>query len=188
MGIFMIAGHIGAAAGAKRWAPDVPLWGLLVASFVLDILFAVFWAFGKEDMTAIEGTDGGYGEMAFRIDWSHSFFGTLLLCLIVLIFTARRWGGKGAFVLSCVVFSHWFLDLMVHRLDMPIMPGNAGTTPRVGLGLWDAPIVVVILELAIVLGGAYIWYTSPDADKKAQRSAIITAVVGLIALALDFTL
>jgi hypothetical protein len=184
----MIAGHIGAAAGAKRWAPRVPLWALLVASFALDILFAVFWALGKEDMTALEGTDGGYGEMAFRIDWSHSFFGTLFLCLVVLIVAARRWGGMGAFVLSCVVFSHWFLDLMVHRLDMPIMPGNAGTTPRVGLGLWDVPVVVVILELALLLGGVWLWYRSPDADAKAQRAAIITAVIGVIVLALDFTL
>jgi hypothetical protein len=94
----------------------------------------------------------------------------------------------GAFVLSCVVFSHWFLDLMVHRLDMPIMPGNAGTTPRVGLGLWDVPVVVVILELALLLGGVWLWYRSPDADAKAQRAAIITAVIGVIVLALDFTL
>lgn len=184
----MIVGHIGAAAGAKRWAPRVPLWALLVASFSLDILFAIFWALGKEEITTLEGTDGGYGQMAFLIDWSHSFFGTLLLCLVVLIVAARRWGGMGAFVLSCVVFSHWFLDLIVHRLDMPIAPGNAGVTPRVGLGLWDAPVVVLLLELALLLGGAWIWYSSPDAGKKAQRAAIITAVVGVVVLALDFTL
>lgn len=184
----MIAGHIGAAAGAKRWAPGVPLWALLVASFALDLLFGIFWALGVESMENLDGTDGGYGQMAFNVDWSHSFFGTLLFCTVVLIVCARAWGGRGAFVLSSLVFSHWFLDLMVHRLDMPIAPGNAGTTPRVGLGLWDVPMVVLILELAILLGGAWIWHSSPDADKKAQRAALITAVVSVIVLALDFTL
>ena len=46
----------------------------------------------------------------------------------------------------------------------------------------------MILELLILLGGAYIWYSSPDADKKAQRAAIITGIVGMIILGLDFTL
>lgn len=184
----MIAGHIGAAAGAKRWAPKVPLWALLVATFFIDILFGILWLFGVESLDTREGTDGGYGNLAFNVDWSHSFFGTLFICLIVLIVCARFWELKGAFVLSCVVFSHWFFDHIVHRPDMPIMPGNAGTTPRVGLGLWDAPVASVILELLLLITGVLIWYTSPDAGKKAQRVAIITGVVGLIVLALDFTL
>lgn len=184
----MIAGHIGVAAGAKRWAPQVPLWALLGASFLLDIIFGILWLLGVEDMSNQPGTDGGYGNLAFQIDWSHSFFGTLFLCLIVLILCTRWWGGKGAFVLSCLVFSHWFLDIMVHQLDMPIMPGNAGTTPRVGLGMWDFPVFTMIVELLIVGVGAWVWYSAPDAGTKAKRSAIITGVVGVIVLALDFTL
>lgn len=184
----MIAGHIGAAAGAKRWAPNVPLWAMLVASFLIDILFGILWLFGKEDVSTLEGTDGGYGNLALEVDWSHSFFGTLFLCLVVLIIGARRWGGKGGFVLSCVVFSHWFLDMIVHRMDMPIMPGNVGTTPRIGLGMWDFPVFSMIMELLIVAGGAYLWYSSPDAGTKARRAAIVTGVIGAIVLLLDFTL
>jgi hypothetical protein len=184
----MIAGHIGAAAGAKRWAPHVPLWAMLVASFLLDILFGILWLFGVEGMSNLEGTDGGYGELALQVDWSHSFFGTLFLCLVVLIVGARKWGGRGGFVLSCVVFSHWFLDLIVHRLDMPIMPGNAAGLPRVGLAMWDFPVFVLILEIAIVAGGVWIWYSSPDVNQKAKRAAIITGVIGLLVLAADFTL
>ncbi|MCO5219823.1 MAG: hypothetical protein M9909_13435 [Thermomicrobiales bacterium] len=181
----MLAGHIGVAAGAKRWAPQVPIWALLIASFLLDILFLVFWALGIEDIEAIPGLDGRYGTTQFQIDWSHSFFGTMLICLIVLILCTRWWGGKGAFVLSCVVFSHWFLDVIVHRLDLPIAPGDAGVTPRVGLGMWDFPIFVGILELLIVLGGALIWYTMPDSTSATRRAAIITAVAGVAVLVAD---
>lgn len=184
----MIAGHIGAAAGAKRWAPNVPLWAMLVATFLIDIVFGILWLFGIEDISPLPDTDGGYGQMALEVDWSHSFFGTLFLCLIVLIIGARKWGGRGGFVLSCVVFSHWFLDMMVHRMDMPIMPGNAGTTPRIGLGMWDFPVFTMLFELALVAGGAYIWYSSPDAGSRAKRAAIVTGVVGALVLAVDFTL
>ena len=184
----MIAGHIGAAAGAKRWAPHVPLWAMMVATFLIDIVFGVLWLFGVEDMTNLEGTESGYGNLAFDVDWSHSFFGVMFLCLVVLIVCSRFWGAKGGFVLSCVVFSHWFLDLIVHRLDMPILPGNAGTTPRVGLGLWDFPVVSMIFELLLVIGGVWVWYSAPDTNEKAKRTAIITGVVGLLVLAADFTL
>lgn len=184
----MIAGHIGVAAGAKRWAPHVPLWAMMVATFLIDIVFGVLWLFGVEDMSNLDGTDGGYGNMVFDVDFSHSFFGVMLLCLVVMIVCTKWWGAKGAFVLSCVVFSHWFLDLMVHRLDMPILPGNAGTTPRVGLGLWDFPVFTVVMEALIVIGGVLVWYTAPESGQKAKRAAIITGVVGLLILAADFSL
>lgn len=181
----MIAGHIGAAAGAKRWAPHVPVWALLVSSFFLDIIFGVLWLIGVEDMQSLPGSNGGYGQFAFEVDWSHSFFGTMFLCLVVLAVCTRWWGAKGAFVLSCVAFSHWFLDLIVHRLDLPVLPGNAGTTPRVGIGMWDFPVFTGIFELTIVLGGTLIWYTMPDATAATKRAAIITAVGGIVVLAID---
>jgi len=184
----MLAGHIGAAAGAKRWAPHVPLWAMLVASFLIDIIFGVLALVGVEEVRTLEGTDGGYGELAFDVDWSHSFFGVMFLCLVVLILCSRWWGAKGAFVLSCVVFSHWFLDLMVHRLDMPILPGNAGTTPRVGLGLWDFQVFSMVMELLIVVGGVWVWYSAPDANQRAKRTALITGAVGILVLAADFTI
>jgi hypothetical protein len=192
----MLAGHIGAAAAAKSLDRRVPFWAMLVASFLIDIIFGVLWIAGVESMEDLPGTDGGYGNMLFDIDYSHSFFGTLLLCLVALIFTARYWGGKGALIVSGVVFSHWFLDLIVHRNDMPIMVGNAGgTLPRVGLGLWDAPVASAILEALIVIGGAYMWYRSrnqmdaaddaPGASLTARYSSI-ALVGGLVALVLDF--
>jgi membrane-bound metal-dependent hydrolase YbcI (DUF457 family) len=191
----MLAGHIGVAAAAKSFDRKVPFWALLVASFLIDIVFGVLWIFGAESMEALPGTDGGYGNMMFEIDYSHSFFGTLLLCLVVLIFTARRWGGRGAFILSCVVFSHWFLDLIVHRNDMPIMPGNAGgTMPRVGLGMWDAPVATAIFEALIVIGGAYLWFRSRPQDvpgkssggSQITRYASYALAGGLVALVIDF--
>ena len=183
----MIAGHIGAAAGAKRWAPNVPVWALLVGSFLIDLIFGILYATGKENIEAMEGTDGGYGKMAFQVDWSHSFFGTILLCTVVVIVATRFFGGKGAFILSCVVFSHWFLDVIVHRPDMPIAPGNPGAMPRVGLGMWDFPVFVLILELALIAGGAWLWDSAPESGDKARKGAIALAIAAVAILIWDFT-
>ena len=51
-------------------------------------------------------------------------------------------------MLAAVVFSHWLLDLIVHRADLPILPGNAGDLPRLGFGLWKVPAASILVELA----------------------------------------
>lgn len=193
----MIAGHIGAAAAAKSFDHRIPFWVLLVASFLIDILFAVLWVFGVERAEPLPGTDGGYGNLMLHIDWSHAFFTAIVLSFLALVFTARAFG-QGALIISGVVFSHWFLDLIVHRNYLPIMPGNiSGAMPRVGLGLWDAPVAAAILEASLVIGGAYMWYRSRsqpapgDAAPRGQRvtrAALAALAGGLLVLAIDVTL
>lgn len=181
----MLAGHIGIAAGTKRWVPEIPLWVLLLASFSLDILMVILWGFGIERLSLPNDGHGGYGKLVYEIDWSHSFTGTLALCFIVLIMASRWWGARGGFALAVVIFLHWFLDLLVHKGSLPMTPGNIGGLPRVGLGLWDAPIVVIVLEFALILGGSWLWYSSPVATKRGKRTSAITAVVGTIILLID---
>lgn len=191
----MIAGHIGVAVAARSSDRKVPIWALLIATFMIDIVFAVLWLFGVETMENLPGTDGGYGEMAFSVDYSHSFIGALLLSLVVWIVPARWWGGRGGFILGAVTFSHWVLDIIVHRPDMPMMPGNAGNLPRFGLGLWDAPIASVLLEALLVIGGVWLyWRSSPrdapggrmGASQRSAMKAVGLLLLGLGVLALDF--
>jgi hypothetical protein len=92
-----------------------------------------------------------------------------------------------------MVFSHWVLYLLVHRADMPILPGNAGGLPRLGLGLWAIPWLSFLAELILILGGAYLYYhaamrtavRAERQDAKAgsaprapyRRQALITSVI-----------
>jgi hypothetical protein len=98
-------------------------------------------------------------------------------------------------VIAAVAFSHWLLDLLVHRPDLPILPGNAGGLPLLGFGLWRLPVIAAMLELILVLGGAYLYYRRatqlPPAataeDRGAQRRRVLTAsavVTGLMLLTL----
>lgn len=191
----MIAGHIGVAAAAKSFDRKLPIWALLIASFLLDIVFAVLWAVGVESMQALPGTDGGYGDLAFSIDYSHSYAAAMLIALVVWIVTARWWGARGGFILGTVAFSHWVLDLIVHRPDMPLMLGNAGALPRVGLGLWDAPVAAAVLEALVLVGGVWLYWRSAPRDVPGGRAgatqrsavnAVLLLILGLGTLMVDF--
>ncbi len=74
----------------------------------------------------VEPVHPGYGGLMIHADYTHSILGALLLAAILGLAFLPRWGRRVAAVIAFVVMSHWVLDLIVHRPDMPILPGNAG--------------------------------------------------------------
>jgi hypothetical protein len=95
-----------------------------------------------------------------------------------------------------VVFSHWLLDLLVHRPDLPILPGNAGNLPLLGFGLWEYPVVSAIIEFILIFAGAYLYYRSatqlpvpPGGNPTSQRRRVLTAsiVTAVLLLLLHLT-
>jgi hypothetical protein len=149
----MIAGHFGLAAGVKGRERQIPLWALMLATVWLDIVFAPLLAAGVESIDTVPGTSGGYGKAIIHADWTHSLVGALALATLFGLVAARPWGRRAGIILGVVVFSHWLLDLVVHRGDMPILPGNAGDLPDLGFGLWKTPAVSILVELALVVAG-----------------------------------
>jgi hypothetical protein len=81
-----------------------------------------------------------------------------VISLVAMIVTWIFWGRRNAIIIGLVVFSHWPLDLLVHRSDMVVLPGNAGDLPRLGFGLWQLPWIVAAIELGMCLAGAYLYY------------------------------
>lgn len=148
----MFAGHFGIAAAVKAKAPEIPLWALLVSTQLYDIVFIPLQAAGIE---SIEGT--GYGKAWIQAFYSHSLASALVLALAVGLLAAFRWGRKGATVLAAVTFSHWILDVIVHRPDLPIFPGNAGSFPLIGFGLWTHPTASLIVEASLLAVGAFLY-------------------------------
>ena len=83
-----------------------------------------------------------------------------------------------------MAFSHWLLDLVVHRADMPILPGDIGRLPRLGLGLWRWPSASAGLELLLVLiGAALYWRAAAKAAHAAGRGPLVPTVAGSLTLA-----
>jgi membrane-bound metal-dependent hydrolase YbcI (DUF457 family) len=190
----MIAGHFGLAAGAKDAEVRAPLWALMLATVWLDVVFGPLLAAGIETIEPLPGTNGGYGNVIIHADYTHSLVGALVLAILFGLVAAGAWGRRVGAVLGAVVFSHWLLDLLVHRADMPILPGNAGNLPRLGFGLWAYPAVSIALELALVVAGAFLYWRAaeraviprhPEDRDRARLLAAAILVAGVVTLAAD---
>jgi len=122
----MITGHFGLAAGVKKIAPRLPLWSLLLATFWLDVIFTIFSMFGLESFAPMNPAQPMYGEVIINAHYTHSLIGALLISLLTGWLASLRWEKDGGLVIGAVVFSHWILDLLVHRPDLPFCPAILG--------------------------------------------------------------
>jgi hypothetical protein len=178
----VIAGHFGFAAGVKARERAVPLWALMLACQWLDVVFVPLLVLGVERLEPLDG--GGYGKVIIHADWTHSLLGALLLSALLGAF----WRGRAGIVIGAVSFSHWVLDLIVHRADMPPLPANAGGFPRLGFGLWRWPTATALVELALVLGGSALYWRAAlgtGARRQANLAGAVVLASGLVTLALN---
>jgi hypothetical protein len=191
----MIAGHFGFAAAVKGRSPSTPLWMLMLATVWLDIVFIPLYIANIETIHPVSGSHAGYGQGIIYADYTHSLVGALVLSALLGGVAGIFWGKRSAIVIGLVSFSHWILDLLVHRADMPILPGNWGNLPRLGFGLWRYPKISATIELILILAGAWIYWRSARAvtvqANRRQRLAAITACLiagfGILILWMDLT-
>jgi hypothetical protein len=183
----MFAGHFGLAAAVKSKQPRVPLWALMLSTQLLDVIFVPLVLLHVESLQPIG--QGGYGEAIIHAWYSHSLVGALLIAGAAGLLAARFWGRQGGLTIAAVVFSHWVLDLLVHRADLPILPGNLGNLPLLGLGLWTMPAISAGLEGLLIIIGAVLYTRSvisrhPDAFAKSTsyRVHALTAAIVLSVL------
>lgn len=191
----MITGHFGLAAGVKSRATEVPLWALMFATVWLDIVFVPLFLAGVETLSPAPGAHAGYGGAIIHADYTHSLVGALLLSALLGWVSSIRWGRFSGVVIGLVSFSHWVLDLVVHRPDLPILPGNVLDLPRLGFGLWRYPAASAAVELVILIAGAYLYWRAAlkvgrnkaKGRNLANISAALILIFGLLVLTLDVT-
>jgi membrane-bound metal-dependent hydrolase YbcI (DUF457 family) len=188
----VITGHFGLASGVKAREDLVPLWALMLATVWLDIIFIPLLAADVETIRNVPGTSGGYGKSIIHADYTHSLIGAALIAVVTGALVMRLWGRRGAVVVGAVVFSHWVLDFIVHRDDLPLLPGNVGGV-RVGLGLWKVEWAAIALEAAILLVGAYMYWRAAREvargdSRSVRRADLVAALIllsGVLVLGLD---
>ena len=188
----MIAGHFGFAAMVKSRERSVPLWALMLATVWLDVLFIPLFLAHRETVQTVHP---GYAGSIIHANYTHSFVGMLALSAVLGMMFLPRLGRRVAIVIGLVSASHWVLDLVVHRADMPLLPANIGDLPNLGLGLWNEPRVAACVELVLVITGVILyWRAAKDVSAKAGKngglaslSAAMVAAFGILVLFLDYT-
>ncbi|HVR64445.1 MAG TPA: metal-dependent hydrolase [Polyangia bacterium] len=162
------------AFASKRPAPAVSLATAILAAQWLDTLWPIFLLLGIEHVRIDPGNTRLTPLDFFDYPWTHS---ALMAVVWGVVFGAThfafRRSARAAFVLGALVPSHWVLDFLTHRPDLPLWPGG----PRVGLGLWNAPVAEAVLEAAIYVAGlaVYLRATRPR-DRRGRLGAWAFAV------------
>ncbi len=166
----MFIGHFGVGFAAKRANKRISLGTLFMAAQFLDLLWPLFLLLGIERVRIDPGNTALTPLNFVSYPYSHSLLAAIIWgVLFGLVFFAIRRNGWGAFLLGGLVVSHWVLDLIVHRPDLPLIPGLA---EKVGFGLWNHPATAITIESLIFVAGAWLYFRTTRAVNRTGSLAL----------------
>jgi hypothetical protein len=176
----MFIGHAALGFAAKRAAPRANLGWLLTAPFLADLLWPVFLLLGWEKVRIAPGNTAVTPLDFVSYPWSHSLLMLLAWSVALgwLYWLATR-HAKGAVVIGALVTSHWVLDWITHRPDMPLFPWGG---PKLGLGLWNSETATVVVEALMFVAGLAI-YLGATRARNWLGHVTLWSLIGLLAFA-----
>jgi LexA-binding, inner membrane-associated putative hydrolase len=176
----MFIGHYAVGFAAKKVAPKVSLGTLFLSIQLLDLIWPVLIILGVEHVRIDPGNTAFTPLDFFDYPISHSMVTSLLwsVALGVIYYLVKKYP-KGAWVVGAGVFSHWVLDFITHRPDLPLSPWSS---TYFGLGLWNSYLWSVVVEGTIFLAGVIIYVRSTVAKDKTGKYAL-WSLVGFLSLA-----
>ncbi len=158
----MFIGHFALGFGAKKVAPSVSLGTLFVACQFADLLWPTLVLLGIEQVEILPGATAMTPLDFVRYPYSHSLLALALWgsAFGVAYMAVRNARVSTAVTLALLVVSHWVLDYVTHRPDLPLTMQGAG---RVGLGLWFSRPGTLAVEFAVFAAGLalYLRETAP---------------------------
>jgi len=160
----MFLGHFGVGFGAKKIAPSVSLGTLFLAAQFVDLLWPTLLLLGWESVVIAPG-DTVVTPLAFEhYPISHSLLMSVVWGSVIggVYYVLKR-NVKGAVVIGCLVLSHWFLDLLVHRPDLPLTTAEA---TLVGFGLWNNLWATILLEAITFSTGIWLYLRATTATDR----------------------
>lgn len=175
----MFLGHFAAGFAAKSIAPRVSLGWLFLAAQFIDLLWPSLLLLGLERVSIVPGITTVTPLLFEHYPISHSLLTVLLWAVLVGggYFLLRR-ERTGALVLGALVVSHWLLDLVVHRPDLPLIPGSA---VMVGLHAWSSLPLTLVLEGGLFALGVWL-YCRVTAPRDAVGRWGLVALVAFLLL------
>ena len=180
----MLAGHIGVALAVGSTERRVNVGVFIAAALLLDLVLWLFVLLGIESVS-IPPDFETTRQVEFVFPYSHGLLAAAVWSLAAgaIGFWAcsrlqqQRWRIGG--LIAAAAFSHWLLDALVHKPELPIAGGGS---LQLGLGLWDAMPIAVGVEAAIVVLGVYLFVAG---SRSSRGRSVALAVLSLALLALS---
>jgi hypothetical protein len=167
---------------AKAAKNAIPLWILFVAVQLLDVFWSIFVLLGIEKVRIAPGITATNPLDLYYMPYTHSLLGAMLWSIAagVTYYVFRRAEGWSAgAIVGAAVLSHWVLDWLVHRPDLPLYDNSF----KVGLGLWNHPAFAFTLEIAVLFGGMGLYMKTTKAVALSGRFGIV--IFGFVMLAVQ---
>jgi membrane-bound metal-dependent hydrolase YbcI (DUF457 family) len=182
----MFLGHFALGFAAKKVDTGVSLATAFVAAQLADVVWPILVLSGVE-RAAIAPGDTAVTPLRFEsYPYSHSLVALALwgAALGAFHYLSRR-RGRAAILLALLVLSHWVLDFVSHRPDVPLVPW--GDTV-VGLGLWRSRPATLTVEALLFAGGVTVYLAATRARDGMGRwgLAALIALLGVAYLAAFF--
>ena len=160
----MFIGHFAVGLLSKKNDELPSLAMMFLAVQLLDLIWPILVLFGIETLS-IDPGNTKLTHLNFEFyPYSHSllaaFVWSILLGFCYFFFTKNR---GGSIILGGLVMSHWILDLITHIPDLPLSPFSE---TKVGLGLWNFPIIEIVLEVLLFGLGAFLYFKSSNFKRK----------------------
>jgi len=164
----MFVGHYAAALALKKFENRASLGVLFLAVQFVDILFFPLVLLGIERLNFVENfTQSTHVDLEY-MPFTHSLAGNILWA--GLAYAVFRWlivkKSSVAMVIALAVFSHWFLDLLVHTPDLPLW---SDTSRKFGFGLWNNAVATYALEATLLVAALWLYLKSTSAASATGR-------------------
>lgn len=173
----MFLGHFAVGLAGRTLTPSVSLGTWFLAVQLVDLVWPFFLLTGLEHVRIVPGITRFTPLDFAHYPFTHSLVaGAAWALLLVLVRPGALRHPRTAAMLAGGVLSHWFLDALVHRPDLPVLPGG----PYVGLGLWNnvAATLVIELTLFVVALALYVRSRRPGVSFWLMIVALLVAYVG----------
>jgi hypothetical protein len=177
----MFIGHFALGFAAKRAAPAVSLGTLFLACQFADLLWPTLLMLGIEKVEIDPGNTLMTPLNFVSYPYSHSLVMLLMWsALFALVYRILKGSNRAAMVtLAVLVLSHYVLDVITHRPDMPVTITGA---TRLGLGLWNHPGIELAIESAMLIIGAAFYTSATRATDRIGRIGLWGLIAVMVAL------
>lgn len=159
----MFLGHIALGLAGKRAAPAVSLGTWLTSVQFVDLLWPILLLIGLEHVRIAPGITRFTPLDFYDYPITHSLVGSacwagLFAGASIAAYRSARIG----LLLGAGVLSHWMLDVISHRPDMPVLPHG----PYIGLGLWNSTTATLVVELSMFAVGLFLYVRGGGAGRR----------------------
>jgi membrane-bound metal-dependent hydrolase YbcI (DUF457 family) len=173
----MFIGHFAVSLAAKKAAPKVSLATLFFATQFVDFLWPFLLLMNVEKVAIVPGHTEANALEFLYYPYTHSLLmGIVWGAVVGAMYWLIKKDSKGAIIIGLCVLSHWFLDLIVHTVDLPLAFGDY----KMGFGLWNNVMMTLIVETLLFLVGVYIYATFTKPKNKIGKWAFVGFVIFLI--------